>query len=156
MPFNPREWVVALCKRQSRHMHEIPNKFFVWGLEVYLMKFETMMIIYEGKIIFYKPKFVIKLVNLSTQEKHIDMGTCAKKIRMSASEFKVKMSVNGWIYRSYLLFFLNYPIDPFALNRNLDGRQPLKRRRIGDQIVSLKANNKILVILYEKIEINET
>jgi hypothetical protein len=85
------------------------------------------------------------------------MGTCEKFFfRMSASEFKVKMSVNGWIYRSDLMFFLRCPAGPFASNRSLDGPQPLKRSKIGDRIVSLQENNEILVILYEKTEINET
>jgi hypothetical protein len=36
-----------------------------------------------------------KLLKLSTQAKHINMGTCAKNLGMSASEFKVKMRVIG-------------------------------------------------------------
>jgi hypothetical protein len=80
------------------------------------------------------------------------MGTCAKFFRMSASEFKVKMSVNGWIYRSDLMFFLHCPTFPFASNRSLYGPQPLKRSKIGDWIVSLQENDEILVILYEKTE----
>jgi hypothetical protein len=66
------------------------------------------------------------------------------------------MRVIGWIYRSDLMFFLHCPAGPFASNRSLDGPQPLRRSRVGDQIISLQENNKILVILYEKTEINET
>jgi hypothetical protein len=52
------------------------------------------------------------------------------------------------------MFFLCCPAGPFASNRYLYGPQPLKRSKIGDQIVSLQENNEILVILYEKTKIN--
>jgi len=56
------------------------------------------------------------------------MDTCAKNFRMSASEFKVKIRVTGWIYRSNLMFFF----------------------------LVLLENNEILVIIHEKTELNET
>lgn len=108
------------------------------------------------QIRFYKQKFISKLLKLSTQAMHIDMGTFAKIFGMSASEFKVKMRVIGWIYQLDLIFFLRCPTSPFASKMSLDGPQQLKRSRIGDRIVSLQENNEILMIIYEKTEINET
>ena len=84
------------------------------------------------QIRFYKQKFISKLLKLSTQAMHIDMGTCAKIFGMSESKCKVKMRVIGWIYRSNLVFFIFFPTGPFASNKSLGGPQPLRRSRIGD------------------------
>ena len=69
---------------------------------------------YLGKyrLDFYKQKFTSKLLKLSTQAMHIDMGTCAKIFGMSVSEFKVKMRVIGWIYRSDWFVFFTVLLTP--------------------------------------------
>jgi hypothetical protein len=53
-------------------------------------------------------------------------------------------------------FFHRCPVGPFSSNGSLDGPQTLRGSKVGDRIISLQTNNKVLVIIYGKTEINET
>jgi hypothetical protein len=62
-------------------VHESPNGFLVWGLEVYLSQFEVVMVIYE-----------------STYQIFIN-----KKLQVNYSNYLHKKSTSTWVYVPILL-----------------------------------------------------